>query len=339
MIRDIYLELTSVCNYRCRYCPHPTMQRDKTHMPVELARAALDQIEAAGIGRRVVLNYLGEPLAYPHLFDIVEYAAAIGLTTQIITNGSLLNARIIERIRASSLSCVKVSYETPDDQTFALRGSPTFEAAEILDNLLALIDATKGGRLRIVIIYMMTLPGQPRAIDGISLLSSLEALREELRAMTTRIARLVPVRRFLDIDAELGRLDLHGWNPYLSINDQVLVEVRPTLDWGHQLSRRPVAAADRGRCDAALKNELGILVNGDVVCCCVDPEGETRIGNIRDASLQELLEAERAIAIRRNFDNGIVTLERCRICLGTALPENVVPVDRLPRRVRLTTTE
>lgn len=65
MMDRIYLEVTSRCNYRCAYCPHPNMLREKRHMDEALARRALEQIASGRIGRDVWLNCLGEPGVVP----------------------------------------------------------------------------------------------------------------------------------------------------------------------------------------------------------------------------------------------------------------------------------
>jgi len=40
------------------------------------------------------------------------------------------------------------------------------------------------------------------------------------------------------------------------------------------------------------KMQLGILVNGDVVLCCLDPNGYTKVGNIIDQSMDEILNSK-----------------------------------------------
>lgn len=40
------------------------------------------------------------------------------------------------------------------------------------------------------------------------------------------------------------------------------------------------------------KMQLGVLVNGDVVLCCLDDEGKTKIGNLNNETLDEILQSE-----------------------------------------------
>lgn len=56
----------------------------------------------------------GEPLLRKDIYTLVEYAAKIGLWTNIITNGTLLTKQIVENLKKSGLSSTQVSIEGPN---------------------------------------------------------------------------------------------------------------------------------------------------------------------------------------------------------------------------------
>lgn len=64
----------------------------------------------------------------------------------------------------------------------------------------------------------------------------------------------------------------------------------------------------------ALRNQVGVLVNGDVVPCCLDHAGELVLGNLFQQSLDEILASPRAKSIYDGFTNHIAVEPLCRRC-------------------------
>src|SRR5947209_63052 len=84
------VELSSHCNMKCSYCPHPNMKRDKGYMTEEVLRACIDRVKAQK-GSRLVLHHFGEPLLHPQLEERLEQVAAAGLNIQFSSNSLLLD--------------------------------------------------------------------------------------------------------------------------------------------------------------------------------------------------------------------------------------------------------
>jgi radical SAM protein with 4Fe4S-binding SPASM domain len=61
-----------------------------------------------------------------------------------------------------------------------------------------------------------------------------------------------------------------------------------------------------------MAENIGLLSNGDFVLCCLDYEGEMRLGNIDSTKLEDVFRSEKRAAIRRNA----MTEEVCRRCKG-----------------------
>src|SRR5262245_18876239 len=89
-LRIYQAELSSYCNMKCSYCPHPSMQRAKGYMGSEVLAACLDAVKKSG-GDCIVLHHFGEPLTHPHLADRLGQVAASGLGLQISTNALLID--------------------------------------------------------------------------------------------------------------------------------------------------------------------------------------------------------------------------------------------------------
>ena len=73
----IQVEVTSLCNAECVYCPHVVYEQfwQKNHMPIETFEKLLPAF------RRTSLVYLqgwGEPFLHPRFFEMVRIARGCG---------------------------------------------------------------------------------------------------------------------------------------------------------------------------------------------------------------------------------------------------------------------
>lgn len=64
----------------------------------------------------------------------------------------------------------------------------------------------------------------------------------------------------------------------------------------------------------ALRNQVGVLVDGTVVPCCLDSAGAIRLGNLFEQSLDEVLASPRARAIYDGFTRHKAVEPLCRKC-------------------------
>lgn len=92
-VRELHeIELTSVCNLACVYCPHPALQRPKQHMSVgTFARTILHLQHLCDMGTQgeVSLTGIGEATLHPEFRDYtIEIRRVIGDRKLVMsTNG------------------------------------------------------------------------------------------------------------------------------------------------------------------------------------------------------------------------------------------------------------
>ena len=63
-----------------------------------------------------------------------------------------------------------------------------------------------------------------------------------------------------------------------------------------------------------LRHQIAILVDGTVVPCCVDNNGDINLGNIFDTNLDEILNSDYAQNIKRGFENNKCIHKLCKKC-------------------------
>ena len=64
----------------------------------------------------------------------------------------------------------------------------------------------------------------------------------------------------------------------------------------------------------ALRNQIGVLVDGSVVPCCLDHAGDIILGNLFEQPLEEILSSPRAKALYDGFTSHTATEPLCRRC-------------------------
>ena len=90
------------------------------------------------------------------------------------------------------------------------------------------------------------------------------------------------------------------------------------LEWGQHFDW-PDASADEIDTDCeifcyGLRDQIGVLVEGTVVPCCLDADGALALGNLFTQELDEILSSPRACAIYDGFTHHRATEELCRKC-------------------------
>ncbi len=64
----------------------------------------------------------------------------------------------------------------------------------------------------------------------------------------------------------------------------------------------------------ALRDQVAVLADGTVVPCCLDHEGDIALGNLFTDELSDILNGERAAALKEGFSRRCPTEELCRRC-------------------------
>ena len=109
----ILLELTHRCPLRCPYCSNPLeLERRGEELDTTTWRRVLE--EAAELGVLQVHFSGGEPTARHDLEALVEHAAGLGLYSNLITAGVLLDQARVARLVEAGLDHVQLSIQDSD---------------------------------------------------------------------------------------------------------------------------------------------------------------------------------------------------------------------------------
>ncbi len=90
------LESTNHCNFKCTFCPHPSMERAKGFMNEDLYRKIIDEASFLGF-KKLDLRNFGEPILDKRLPRLASYARDKGIDKIYIhTNGYGISEKLID---------------------------------------------------------------------------------------------------------------------------------------------------------------------------------------------------------------------------------------------------
>lgn len=130
---------------RCKFC-YATFEdmRLTNQLSKYGAFKILDKLKEAGLQKITFAG--GEPLLYKWIYEVIVYAKEIGLTTSIISNGSMLTDELLEKFKGK-LDWIGISVDSLNETTNKLIGRTYKNKVNYLDLCLKIKDA--GFRLKI----------------------------------------------------------------------------------------------------------------------------------------------------------------------------------------------
>ena len=275
--KKIYIEITNRCNLACDFCHQG--RRPKAMMAPTTFAAILDRVRPHT--DHLSLHVLGEPLLHPELGELLDLCQARGLQVNLTTNGTLL-ARQQEMLLVSrALRQINISLHS----VVALGTEQT--RTEYLTEVLAFARrASQESAIHVNLRLWNTDRGsEPR--PHATVLGQLEAFF----GLNGRLA-----------DAPPGR--------GITLAPRIFLSLAERFTWPHAAT---TDLGDLGRCRGLL-DHLAILVDGTVVPCCLDGEGDMALGNLHALGLPEILTTPRALAMLQGFARQRVVEPLCRRC-------------------------
>ena len=225
----------------------------------------------------VYLHIMGEPLLHPQLRELLSLAAQRGMKVCVTTNGTLLGRQSETLLRAGALYKISVSLHSIEEN-----GDDPAAAKQYLDTVWR-FSAQAAGQGIIVALRLWN-GGAADAGNGF-------------------ILRYLHERSGLADWAEPRKNSFR-------LAENLYLEREQAFVW-------PDLAADAAPTQfcRALREQVGVLVDGTVVPCCLDHEGDLALGNLFTQELDDIiLNSPRAAAMFDGFSRRAPTEELCRRC-------------------------
>jgi len=118
-LRKVYVEATNVCNLACVMCMRNIWEESSGFMEEAIFEKILDGIEKLSFPPTVFFGGFGEPLAHPHIVDMVAAAKKVGATVELITNATLLTPERSRQLIQAGLDTLWISLDGIHPESYA----------------------------------------------------------------------------------------------------------------------------------------------------------------------------------------------------------------------------
>ena len=228
-----------------------------------------------GYVQYVYLHVMGEPLLHPELTTLFALAKARNMKICITTNGTLLQKRSSELLAAGSLHKISVSLHS-------FEGNDGADEQELAYLEQVWDFAEKAAKKGVIVALRLWNEGGAETRNG-------------------------AIEAFLHEKCPGEWTEPRGGS--FRLRDNLYLERAKKFDWP------ALNAQERGtQFCYGLRDQLGVLADGTAVPCCLDHEGDIALGNLFTQPLSEILQSERACALREGFSRRCPSEELCRRC-------------------------
>ena len=279
--KKIYIEITNVCNLSCNFCPKTN--RKYNFMNREEFNYIINEIKP--YTNHVYFHLMGEPLLNENIEGFFEECHKNELMVNLTTNGTLLNKNSEKLINAKSLRQVNISLHS-------------FEAnesnVELYEYINRVTDFINEAREKSDIICAIRLWNMDN---------------EELKGankLNLEILNLLEKNLNLDFSLAEKLQETHK----IKLKDKVYLNMAEKFNWP-DISINSIG--EEVFCHG-LRNQVGILVDGTVVPCCLDSEGTIELGNVFKERFVSILEGKRASDIYNGFSRRVAVEDLCKRC-------------------------
>jgi len=118
-LAKVYLEPTNRCNLDCITCMRHNWDVEYGQMSADTFRRILNSLAEIEPPPTVFFGGIGEPLAHPHTIDMIRQVKELGLTVEMISNGTLLDEKRAKALIAAGLDTLWVSIDGARPESFA----------------------------------------------------------------------------------------------------------------------------------------------------------------------------------------------------------------------------
>lgn len=280
--KKFYLEITSVCNLSCSFCP-PT-ERQKQYITLEEFSERLDQIKPHT--DYIYLHVKGEPLLHPRIGQLLDISHEKGFKVNITTNGTLINKKRKHLLNKPALRQMNFSLHSFDGHI----GSED-----------------KEGYVKSILSFVREATSQSELIVSLRLWNLTQDNTKNMEKQRNRDL-LEMIEKEFDLDYKIEEKVKPGSG--IKIAERIYINQDYEFQWP---ALHEEEDDGKGFCHG-LRNQAGILADGTVIPCCLDGEGVINLGNIKNHSFSDIIEMDRAKNIVEGFSRRVAVEEMCRKC-------------------------
>ena len=256
-------------------CPFcPPHNRKSEYMDLNDFEKVLNKIKP--YTKYIYLHVKGEPMLHPQFDDFVKLAYDMGFFVNITTNGTLLKNHLssTKYIRQLNISL----HATNDEEIIktAMQINNCYVNFRVWNTYKNNKDLLQNNNKTINLLEKNF---------GINIYSKLNQKMDEMK--------------HCNLNSETN----------FTLKDNFYISIQNEFEWPNINKNKE----ENGYCHA-LKDHIAILVNGTIVPCCLDNNGDIELGNIFDQTIDDVLESEKAQRIIKGFSERKCVERLCQNC-------------------------
>lgn len=289
--KKAYIEITNNCNLNCSFCPKT--KREKKFMTENEFKEVIEKIKP--YVNFLYLHLMGEPLMHPKLKELLDISYENKMKINITTNGTLLKNKIDILKESKALRKISISlhsFEANENENFN----------EYIDGVIYSVKELNANDKEVVLKLWNIDSTNKDAND-----------KEGKNKLNSTILDLI-ISNLSDIynegkkEAILRELFTRGT---CEIKKRIYLQLGEKFEWPINTSNEK--HFEKIFCYGSV-DQFGVLVNGDIVPCCLDSEGIIKLGNIFEKDLKEILESNEYIDFNKKIKEGIPPTKLCEKC-------------------------
>ncbi|MDD3175484.1 MAG: radical SAM protein [Candidatus Nanoarchaeia archaeon] len=231
--------------------------------------------ESKQLAEEITLHVMGEPLLHPEIEKIIHYAQKQDVKINLTTNGILVH-KYSQILLNKTIKRINFSIHSLNEN---------YSEEDARKHLTQIIDFTKLAqkeRTDLIIVYRLW------NINNSANKNILDIIQTEFNTTLK------------DEKNKIG----------IEIKPNLYINYDESFNWPNVKNE---VKNQTGYC-LGLKTHIGILSNGIVVPCCLDNDGNIPLGNIKNNTLNEILNSKKSQDILNGFKERKLIEDLCKRC-------------------------
>ena len=225
----------------------------------------------------IYLHVKGEPLLHHNLENILKITKKNNINVRITTNGTLLKEKVNILKRYDNVKQINISLHSENNKKNYFQD--IFLASDTLS-------------IKIPIVYRIW------TLDNFS-----------LDILSTKIVDKIISYYKLDDNFKEEVINKNN----IKIKDNIYLDKDNKFLWPDE-TKNNNNLNNQGTC-LGTRNHIAILVNGDIVPCCLDSKATLKLGNIFQDDLEKIMNSSLFKNINEGFKNHKICNNLCRNCI------------------------
>lgn len=117
-LRAVEIETSTLCNWRCEYCPTRFFSRAPASMPVSLFSSIVQKVALLDDIRYVALHFYNEPTIDPLFRWRVQELTRHGLPLSLSTNAQALRSDMVDFLKSQKVDAVTINFPAAEAKRF-----------------------------------------------------------------------------------------------------------------------------------------------------------------------------------------------------------------------------